>query len=290
MIEESPLQLNALLSLLDDPEPFVQNSIRARLVEIGDRAVPSLKRMIRESDVAFAVQNAQAVLRQISLQRFQQEIDRIASAQPPEDDIDLEQGVFAVALLGYPDLRVDDYLQQLDTMASRLEYRLRGALSGLLAVKEFNRYLVEELGFHGCRQENYYEPDNSYINRVLDRRVGIPISLSAIYLLIARRLGVPLYGIGFPAHFLLKYQSATQEFYVDAFNGGMILSQNDCRRTLRATGVEFNSQYFEPVSNRVIVMRMMRNLAEIYRAEDPELAVELDGAISEISPSSPSFD
>ncbi len=289
MPAQSPAQLNALVSLLDDPEPFVQRSVRSRLIELGDHAVPALRRMIREGSGGpgeFAVDSARAVLRAMSLSRFRMEIDRLAGNPDAGADIDLEQGAFAVARLGYPEFQADQYTQQLETMASALRARIRAATNGLIIIREFNEYLVEELGFRGCTQENYYDPDNSYLNRVLERRIGIPLSLSTVYLLLAGRLGVPLHGIGFPAHFLLKFESPTQEFFIDPFNGGMILSYNDCRRMLKATGADYQSHYFEPISNRMAVIRMMRNLAEIFRAEETELTVELENAIAAITPSS----
>lgn len=274
--------LDAVLSLLDDPDPIVMKSVRKRLLEIGPETAPALRRLAESGDLDIIRSNARDILTEIGLRRFREEIERLIGSQPAGEDIDLEHGAFAVALLRYPDLDIGGYGERLDEMAFTLEWRLRRCPNALIAVREMNRFLVNDLGFRGTPQEQYDDPDNSFLNRVIDQRVGIPISLSTFYLLLAERLRMPLRGIGFPRHFLVKYHAPGEEFFIDPYNGGMILSYEDCRRYLRIVGVEYNPAFLEPVGNRQIVARMLRNLAEIYRNTDAELTSELESAIERL--------
>jgi regulator of sirC expression with transglutaminase-like and TPR domain len=125
-----------------------------------------------------------------------------------------------------------------------------------------NHYLFKELGFYG-NETNYNDPDNSYLNRVLDRRTGIPISLCLVYLFLGRRLRLPIVGIGMPGHFLLRFQSTTGEIFIDAFNQGKLLTKADCIKYLIHTS-GFQEAYLAPVSPRRILLRMCSNLHQIY--------------------------
>jgi regulator of sirC expression with transglutaminase-like and TPR domain len=274
--------LDAVLSLLDDPDPIVISSVRNRLLEIGPETAPALRRLAEAGEPDIVRSNAQEILTEIGLRRFTDEMERVIGSQPAGEDIDLEHGAFTVALLRYPDLDIGGYGERLDEMAFTLEWRLRRCPNALIAVREMNRFLVNDLGFRGAPQENYGDPDNSFLNRVVDRRVGIPISLSVLYLLLAGRLRMPLRGIGFPRHFLVKYHAPGEEFFIDPYNGGMILSYEDCRRYLRIVGVDYNPSFLDPVNNRQIVARMLRNLAEIYRDTHAELTGQLEGAIEQL--------
>jgi regulator of sirC expression with transglutaminase-like and TPR domain len=276
-----PSQMDAILSLLDDPDPVVQDAIRARLLELGDTAAPAL-RLASASDDDLVRLNADAALREIGLGRFRAEIEDVIDSHPSGDDIDLEQAAFAIALLRYPEMRRIDYTRQLDTMASMLDDRLRGCDNGYMVVRELNSYLIDQLGFQGCRRDhdNFYDPENSYMNRVMERRIGIPVTLSVIYILLGQRLRLPLFGVGIPTKYMLKYRSSREEFFINPFDGGKILNYSDCRRYLREVNVPYKPEYLEPISNRQTVARMMRNLAEIYQKSEPAITAELDRAIA----------
>ena len=129
------------------------------------------------------------------------------------------------------------------------------------------RYLFMEQGFRG-NTKNYYEADNSYLNRVMDRRTGIPISLSTLYLLVGRRLGLPLAGVGMPGHFLVKFDSERYKMFVDCFNGGALLTEKDCARFLMQAGYGFDEKYLAKSSTRAILVRTLKNLAAIYHKLD----------------------
>ena len=117
-------------------------------------------------------------------------------------------------------------------------------------------------GYHG--NENYYEPENSYLNKVIDRREGNPISLCLIYLLLARRLHLPITGIGMPGHFLCRFQTPTEELFIDAFNSGKILTKGDCVKYLLHTRDGFKEAYLAPITTRRTLLRVCLNLHQIY--------------------------
>ncbi len=275
--------IQALFALLDDSDVTVQQAVRERLIEIGDDVTPALREYSGDAQDPTARLNAAAILREIGLRRFRREITSLSQSTRPDGDLDLEQGVLAIATIKYPELQFIEYSQQLDTMASTVEIRLRERRNGYEVLRELNRYLVDRLGFRAVRKENYYAVDNSCINHVLEQRVGIPVSLAVVYLLLASRLGLPLYGVGFPAHFLLRYKSSSEDFFIDAFNRGLLLSREDCKRFLGVMGIQYDSRFLEPVDNRHIIGRMMRNLVELYRAEEPDVATVLEEGIAMIN-------
>ncbi len=280
----SASQINAILSLLDDPDPTVQEAIQAHLLELGGVAAPALREVSTGAAPELARFNARSVLAEIGLRKLRGELHELLAIAGPDGDIDLERGAMAVAMMGYPEMRIEEYRGQLDTIAAVLETRLRGCDNGYMVAREINYYLFDQLGFHGCRQdrESIFNPEHSFLNRVLERRVGIPISLSVIYLLVARRLYLPFHGVAFPARYLAKYRSATEEFFIDPFNAGAIFNYSDCRRFLREINVEFRPEYLEPASNRRTIARMLRNLIESYQEREPNTASALSALITEL--------
>jgi regulator of sirC expression with transglutaminase-like and TPR domain len=126
-----------------------------------------------------------------------------------------------------------------------------------------NNYLFNELGFAG-NEENYYDPENSYLNRVLDRRTGNPINLCLVYLLIARRLGLPVTGIGLPGHFICRYQSIAREIFIDPFSRGKLLTKTDCVQYLLQGNYSVRDDYLAPVTPRRMLLRVCGNLHQIY--------------------------
>src|SRR6185436_11866463 len=138
-----------------------------------------------------------------------------------------------------------------------------------------NEYLFGELGFAGDEQ-NYYDPQNSYLNRVLDRRRGNPINLSLLYLFLARRLKLPMAGIGLPGHFVCRYQSTADEIYVDVFNRGRFLTKADCVQFLLNGNHGLREDFLTPVSTRRLLMRVCSNLHQVYlQLEKPEETTRL---------------
>jgi regulator of sirC expression with transglutaminase-like and TPR domain len=189
----------------------------------------------------------------------------------PDDAIDLGQASLLIARLEYPDLEVGEYLKQLDQMASTIRNRLRGGEGFTSLVGHLNRLLFDEMGFQGNRRE-YYDPRNSFLNDVLDRRIGIPISLSTIYIEVGRRIGLPIAGVAFPGHFLVRYMGldVTTEILIDPYNRGVILTEAECRKRIQDTfqgQLTFRPEFLKRVRTREILERMLMNLKMIYQGQ-----------------------
>ncbi|MBI1877544.1 MAG: transglutaminase family protein [Chloroflexi bacterium] len=167
------------------------------------------------------------------------------------------------------------YLALLDDMAEALRPAIQSTITAEEKLWALNHYLFEELQFHGNSQ-NYYDPDNSFLNQVLDRRTGIPISLSVICLEVGWRLGLPLVGLGLPGHFIVGYGLPDAPIYIDAFNRGALLSEDDCLALCRVPWSErrtFRQQFLIPATKKAILFRMLLNLKQIYlRSENWEPA------------------
>lgn len=162
------------------------------------------------------------------------------------------------------------YLLLLDDMAEALRPRVRAARTEIESIAALNHYLFVELGFSG-NEADYYNPTNSFLDKVLDLKTGIPISLSLVYLEIGWRLGLPLQGIGMPAHFIVSYQRPGAPIYLDIFNGGKLLSEEEClalSRTPLTDRLAFRQQYLVPATKKVILFRLLLNLKQIYLRQE----------------------
>ena len=176
---------------------------------------------------------------------------------------DVFEGAMKIARVEYPGLDAEPYRARLDTFAKKAAGALKG--KGIDAVHRLNRFFFDELGFHG-NAEDYYDPRNSYLNDVIDRRTGIPITLSTVYCEIARRVGLAAYGVGFPGHFLVKCLAGRRRIIVDCF-GGKILEREDCQELLDSVQAERRSVsegMFAIASPRDILSRMLNNLRRIH--------------------------
>ncbi len=166
----------------------------------------------------------------------------------------------------YPDLDVGHYLVHLSELADLASDHV--SLGGTVVenAERLANFLFDRLGFEGNR-EDYYDPRNSYLNDVLIRRTGLPITLSAVYIDIANRLGLPAYGVGLPGHFIVGIQAAGESHWLDPYHGGRWLSLNDCSEIIQvAVGYEgpLDAAWFAPTSPRDTVVRMINNLRVTY--------------------------
>lgn len=182
------------------------------------------------------------------------------------EEVPLDLAALQLATIEFPDLDLDHYRQALDALASALASRSGSLFTGPDYVAAANEYLFSDVGFAG-NEADYYNPRNSCLNEVLDRRTGIPITLSIVYIEVARRLGRPVYGIGLPGHFLVQYNDGRYSTYIDVFGGGALLTAERCRNlSMKVSGVDVNQNpaLLHPVGKRQILIRMLNNLRSIY--------------------------
>jgi regulator of sirC expression with transglutaminase-like and TPR domain len=176
---------------------------------------------------------------------------------------DMEEGLCVMARIEYPMARRAEVAAQLDKIADAVRPAVMDAQSPRDEIIAINAHLFDRLGFRG-NSSDYYDPDNNFINMVLKRRTGIPISLSALYILLGERLGLPIRGVGLPGHFLAKYDTPQMEVFLDPFNRGRLLTKRDCAQILSKAGYYFKEDYIAVASARDILIRMLRNLVISY--------------------------
>ena len=207
----------------------------------------------------------------------------------PEGQIDLGRAALAIARQEYPDLNIEDCLSQLDVLGRAVELRLGDEKNPYRIMAALNTVLFKELGFEGNRAE-YYDPQNSFLNDVITRKRGIPISLSVLYMEVARRVGLSLAGVGFPGHFLVKYQAGDIEIIIDVFNKGEILAREDLDQLLLQLyrgEVSYQPDFVAALGKRDILRRMLNNLKLIYLGKgEPLKALSVLDQLLILDPSS----
>ncbi len=270
----------ALVTLLADEDPAVYRTIRTRILACGPEACgwlrgyrlnsdPRLRRRVTEIVEHFGRREAD--------NRF------LGFCLRHGEDLDLEEGCWLLARTRYPEINVTAYRALLDEFADPLREKISLSDEPQAVIATINERIFARLGFVGDEQ-NYYDPENSYLNRVLDRRSGNPLLMCTVYLGVARRLGLPIAGIGLPGHFLCRYQTPVRELYIDAFGGGRILTKADCVKYLQQTGYEFHEAFLVPASPRRMLLRMCSNLHQIYtRLDDGETAAAMHGYVIALS-------
>ena len=188
-----------------------------------------------------------------------------------ESDLELDRAALLIAAEEYPGLDIDSYLDQISSYAEMARSRDDLYADPLLRIMRLSDLLFEELGFRG-NVENYFDARNSFLNEVLERRAGIPITLSVLYIEIARRMDLKLFGVGFPGHFIVKFADDEREILIDPFNSGRILTEEQCREMIREIyrgELEFHPTFLYEVTKKQILSRMLQNLKGIYaRAQD----------------------
>jgi regulator of sirC expression with transglutaminase-like and TPR domain len=253
-------QRKALVSLLADDDPKVYRTVRQTILSYG----PSCCKWMREH----ALSNDPVLRRRAGeiVDHFaRQDADRqfLAFCLNQGEDFDLEQGVMLLCRTQYPRINLEAYSAVLDEYAGELRQRLdlNGPVDQIIRV--INDYLFRDLKFTGD-EHNFYDPQNSYFNKVLDRKKGNAISLSLLYLLLSRRLRLPVTGISLPQHFLCRFQSSRAELYIDAFHGGRLLVKADCIKLVMALHQRFDDSCLAPVTARRILQRLCNTLQQVY--------------------------
>jgi regulator of sirC expression with transglutaminase-like and TPR domain len=186
--------------------------------------------------------------------------------QGPEPRIDLGRAALLVASEEYPGLDVLRYVAKLEAMAAAMRRRAFSPHDPLAKIERLNAYLFDELGFRG-NSEDYYDPRNSFLNEVLDRRLGIPITVSVVYMEVGRRIELPLQGVGMPGHFIVKYAGPERDIFIDPFNNGRILSYEACEelvQQLYGERIPFQDTLLAAVTKKQILSRLLLNLKAIY--------------------------
>ncbi|MBI2429275.1 MAG: hypothetical protein HYV29_10870 [Ignavibacteriales bacterium] len=253
--EKNISEIKALITLLDDEDEKIFETARERLLNHGEKILSFLP--LQNQQDTFISKRIRNIREQILRNHFKVEIRNLK--RTPDGDIDLEDGVFLIARTRYFDLDPNPSIAQINEYAYQLKEKLISISDQTEILRRTISFFVEEKGFTG-NQTDYYSEDNQYINRVLETKTGIPITLSAIYLLVGKRIDLPMSGIGLPGHFTLRFSFGDTNVYFDPFNNGTILSRGDCESMVQNLGFTFTEEYLQPVTNKQILERMFRNI------------------------------
>ncbi|MEK6239255.1 MAG: hypothetical protein N2C14_31440, partial [Planctomycetales bacterium] len=240
-----------------DPELPPQPELLKELATQGEHGARALR------DRAKLLESRARRLRELAAEvhrrRAQAELVKTLAAE--EDRIDLIRAVMLLAAMDNDEVDVDSYCEEVDKLAAELRESLPAKADDKAKLAALNKFLFEELGFHGSRHD-YYNRANSYLNEVLDDREGIPITLSVLYMEIGRRVGLRMVGVGMPGHFVVRQlQKQGEPRLIDAYDGGKILDRAAAEEIVKnITGGPLLDRHLEPVTNRAIVLRMLQHL------------------------------
>lgn len=254
------LTKNSLSTLLRDDDPAIVSLIREQLYELGTEDIHELEQLVHCDD-AVVTRHIQEVLGDVYAEHKEQEFLLFCHSFPEQGD--LEEGAWRLSAVPYPKVDMLAGRKLLDEWSRKLMLRLTDPSDPQKGIQDMSAFVTYELGFKG-NEGAYYEADNSYLNRVIETRLGIPLTLSLIYIFLGNRLQLPIKGIGMPGRFLCAWDGVL----FDPFNQGHLLTKEDCIRILEDMGISFQESFLSPVTNKAILMRMIHNLVNIYSAAE----------------------
>lgn len=259
MSELTPAQLDALVSLLDDPDMEVKNHVRDKITSLGAEVIPFLEQKWERS---FNPEIQKEIEELVHDLQFSLVKSRFSNWRDSEDR-DLLTGLWILNTYQYPDLEFEKLNAEMHQIYFEVWTSFKNDLQPFDQVKIVNNVLFNTLRF-SANTKNFHSPANSMLASVLDSKKGNPISLCAIYLLVAKKLGLPIYGVNLPNLFVLTYKSADITFYINAFNKGLTFSRRDIVSYLQQLRIEPQDSFFEPCAHLDIILRSLRNLGNAF--------------------------
>ncbi len=270
----SKSEIESLLFLMDDPDPFVQQSVEDRLQQLGERAVPILDEYRSETNNENERSRVNEVIHRLTFETLESDFIEVMEGGLKTRK-SLEKAVFTLARFGNPTLRISEYQQKLDHFAQMVEPQIKYKLDERRKMNQLMKFIFEDLNFRGD-SANYHAPENGYLNQVIDRRKGLPISLSLVVMFISHRLKMPFFGINMPIHFMLNYVGDKEELLIDPYDNGAIVTYDQCYFFLKKNNIDPRPEHFQIATNLDIVLRCIRNLIHSYeRKEEPERMEDL---------------
>lgn len=254
-------EIKAITKLLKSDDELESRLLKEQLETFDEGVLRDIESEIPPSDQKLKETFLKLVLN-IRREKLKQDFAKWAS-----DPLGtLEEGVFLVASFNNPFVDKDKYFNILEDWSKKLSENLKKVKlpnDSASIVNEINHFIFMDLGFRGNRKE-YYDPNNSFIDKVIEEKLGNPILLSVIYILITNRLGLPVKGVNMPAHFLVQYTDSLDPIYVDPFNEGELITKTDCKERITALNLSWSESYLSNPTNKQIVSRIIQNLINIY--------------------------
>ena len=258
-------EFKAFCNLLNDEEGRTLTRLTSEFKTLIDEE-PKWKTWLTTQESITANHRAFQILEEMRWDEIGKKLTRLLEREGK--NIHLEEALGLLASFPNGLFKPDEISEPLNRMATELRTAIREAADVDMVIKIFRQYLFKTQGFHG-NISNYYDPDNTYLNKVLDRKIGIPISLSCVCILLAERLvwrdkPIPVFGVGLPSHFIVQFRFFEKQIYLDPFNRGKLLTKKDCMDLLRSQDIGFQDSYLRPVNNLTILSRSISNLVYVY--------------------------
>lgn len=275
-------EFKALVSLLEDEDEEVNRHVEGKIMSLGSDVIPFLEEQWEKS---FDPNIQRKIEDMIHTLQFTQLKERFRAWKEKGGESLLE-GMWLISLYQYPDTELNDLNKEIEQIYYDIWVELKEDLHPYDQIKIINGALFTKLKFR-ANTKNFHSPNNSFLKSVLESKKGNPISLSVIYMLVAEKLGLPIYGVNLPNLFIITYKSEEIQFYVNSFNRGLIFSKKDIDNYLANLNLTPKPIYYEPCSNEDIIKRVLRNLimafeklGEHHKSEEvKELLIEVSGGI-----------
>lgn len=248
-------EIKALVSLLDDQDKEVLSNVEQKLLSLGDDVIPILEFEWENNFNPTIQRKIEDIIHVLQLESL---LDRLNRWKNSEDQ-NLLTGMWLVATYQYPDLELETLSKEIEQIYYDVWTEFKPDLHPYDEIKILNGVLFSKLRF-SANTKNFHSPSNSMINSVLESRKGNPISLAVIYMLIANKLNLPIYGVNLPNLFILTYKNKETQFYINAFNRGLIFSREDIDNYISELHLNRQDSFYEPCSNIDIIQRVLRNL------------------------------
>ena len=259
-------EIESLMLLLGDPDPFVQEQVQLRFMELGNRAIPILDQIRVETKNKEEKKRAKDVLYRLTFTSLKEDFAELL-LEGVGNRAQLERAVITLARFGNPTLRESEYVKKLDYFADMIRSSLRYNRSEREKMQTFMKFIFEDLNFRGDNKD-YHNPANGFIDQVIERRKGLPISLSLVAMFIARRLQLPVFGVNMPIHFMLAFVGEKEEQLIDPYDQGAELSYDQCYFFLKKNNVTPKPDHFKMASDLNILARCIRNLMHSYERNE----------------------
>lgn len=274
MNESNKREIESLIYLLDDPDPEVQTGVKKRFKELGEHAVPLLDQFQSESVKDSQKQTINNIIYNITAGTVIEEFAEIVE-MGVHDRKQLEGALFTLCKFGNPTLRLEEYRKKLDNLSAQIGSDIAYTPSISEKMQIMLQFVFRDLRFRGDSKD-YHNPDNAYLDRVIDRRKGLPIMLSCVVMFLAHRLDLPFYGVNMPIHFMLMYETHNQEILIDPFDGGTLVTYNQCCYFLKKNGINPKPEHLQKADEADILIRCIRNLIHSYaKVQDEKRVADL---------------
>jgi regulator of sirC expression with transglutaminase-like and TPR domain len=264
---ENSKEISALVKLLDDPDQEIYQHVEERLLAYGNEVIDYLENAWEHSLDSLLQQRIENIVHKIQFTNVKEDLNLWYQSGA----FDLLQGALVINRYQYPDLNEEKVILQIEEIKREIWLGLQYEMSSIEKIKLINHVFYNVYGFSG-NTKNHHDPQNSYINQVLESKKGNQISLAIIYSTLAQKLDIPVYGVNLPQHFILGYidESKREEqefgvlFYINAFNKGAIFGKHDVDQFLRQLNLDPLPGFYAPCSNVEIIRRVIRNLISAY--------------------------